>query len=543
MWIALLAGTGRAFGAALVALVLSDVESGYRASFLLIWTLIFCLAHLPLGLLELPLCRRLAGAFETGRARARLFAITTLFGVLVGMTFWARAPAFACLGLLGVGASALTGALFAALLGLSPQPEPRRLRVGGWLASFALVAVLLGLCILDPNARYERRYDDAARGAQALQRATPTGVALPATLGPPSVDMALARAVADGFLGMHPDPAALRFSWEETVALVGALAYAERAEDERVYDFAERWVAAHAAELVESRALLPDACAPAIIALELLRAGRGGTPAQAVVDRVVRYVREEAPRTREGALSHAGRVAFGLVPPQAWVDSLFMHGVFFNRLATKTDDGELARWALAESRQLALAMRTHLVDPATGLFRHAYVDLGWFGGFALPVEPCFWARGNAWALYYLADYEAACRASGAPIDDGLSRLTEDLAEALVARQTDAGLWATGLSGEVQPRRNPIETGGSALMTAGLARARNGSSASPSRYAEAVDRARGGLRTRLRLHGSLAFVLGTSVGTHPGFRHYYRSIPLREHVGHGIGGMLLALVGG
>ncbi|MHC4393718.1 MAG: glycoside hydrolase family 88 protein, partial [Planctomycetota bacterium] len=142
-------------------------------------------------------------------------------------------------------------------------------------------------------------------------------------------------------------------------------------------------------------------------------------------------------------------------------------------------------WRSAGALAPPLAMRTHLVDPATGLFRHAYVDLGWFGGFSLPVEPCFWARGNAWALYYLADYEAACRASGAPIDDGLSRLTEDLAEALVARQTDAGLWATDLSGEVHETRNPIDTSGSALITAGLARARNGSSASPSRYAEAV----------------------------------------------------------
>ncbi|MHC4393653.1 MAG: glycoside hydrolase family 88 protein, partial [Planctomycetota bacterium] len=88
-----------------------------------------------------------------------------------------------------------------------------------------------------------------------------------------------------------------------------------------------------------------------------------------------------------------------------------------------------------------------------------------------------------------------------------------------------------------------DTSGSALITAGLARACNGSSASRSRYAEAIDRARAGLRSRLRFHGSLAFVLGTSVGTHPGFRHYYRSIPLREHVGHGIGGMLLALAGG
>ena len=104
------------------------------------------------------------------------------------------------------------------------------------------------------------------------------------------------------------------------------------------------------------------------------------------------------------------------MPPQVWVDSPFMHGIFSNRMVRMGGSTRDARtWALDESLRLYRVMTDALADPDTGLYRHAYIDLGWVSDVlptVLPVEATFWARGNGWVFYYLADLLETMQSDG-----------------------------------------------------------------------------------------------------------------------------------
>jgi unsaturated rhamnogalacturonyl hydrolase len=268
--------------------------------------------------------------------------------------------------------------------------------------------------------------------------------------------------------------------------------------------------------------------APAAPAATCLRVSAGDE----FVRRVATYIRDEAPRTRAGVLSHLGVLAGGLATPQAWIDTVFMHGVFLNRLYASGDD-----WAGPEAHALALAMTASLGGDDAGLFRHASFDLGPLT-LVLPVEPMFWARGNGWLIYFLVDHQVARQRRGLAPDPKLAELLGAQAKALLACQHTDGLWRTDLMGPAS-RENPAEVSASALILAALLRARRAKLLPEIKRVPLLN-GRRALRKAIRWDRGHPTLTGVSTGTMPGFRRYYRAVPMDENVAHGVGAVLLAL---
>lgn len=484
-----LGAAARALALAIVAGALSGVEAAAWPAFLAFWALALLPVFFVTTLFEVPLVGAALGPEPRRDARAVLAGAVT--GAVAAFLLETYVPLVRALGWPGV--AALAGAGAAATLALPPAGRP-----GPWVA--LAVVPWTALALWDPEARYAERYSEN-RAAAPYQ-----GAPLPAAMR----DIEVARALARGFMRAHP-PERLRWSWEETVAVEGLLAYARAASDPEPIDYARRWVAAHADEALGAP-LWADACAGAMVALAI-----GERPE--IVARVERYLRHDAPRTRAGAMSHPGLLLGGALPRQAWVDSLFMHGIFLDRLAEQSGD----EWARAEAAWLARGIMADLRDPASGFFRHAAIDLGPIA-VRLPIERTFWARGNAWAAYFLVDHDSR--------DADLVAARDALLRAIVAAQDpETGLWPTDLGAAASPE-NPLETSASALFVAALRR-QGGHEAAARRGLVA-------LRSRVLFRDGLATAGGTSIATHPGFRAYYRSVPLDVGVGHGVGATLLAL---
>ncbi|MGE0711259.1 MAG: glycoside hydrolase family 88 protein [Planctomycetota bacterium] len=502
---ALLSASLVAAALAAAALARCEVEPAHRLCFWLTWTAL----NLPLA----ALCAGLqAGALRgllRADARAAALGWVAALAASEALLLWRYQLWLRPLGLVTLLTCCL-GARLTATAALRPGGCGRP---GRGLALLLATGLATGAFALwDPEARYAARYAEnrpAARGEPGDA---------PAELS----DLELADALAATWLDTH-EPARLRWSWEEAVALEGILAHGRARGGEaraRAEAFVATWADAQR-ERALHEPLWADACAPAIPLLSLSR------PADAaLIERVCDYVRE-GPRTSRGALSHLGRRA----PPQAWVDTLFMHGVFLNRL------GRAQPWALDEAERLGAAMLEHLQD-ASGLLRHAALELGPVT-LRLPVEGCFWARGNAWVLYFLVDHALARRGREAAPAPALDAARERLLAAVLARQDASGLWPTDLGGAASAA-DPCETSASALFVAALRRGLEGGLFAAERVEPAIARGLRGLRARCAWRGAALVLSGTSTGTNPGLRVYYRAVATDENVGHGVGAALLAL---
>ncbi len=506
-------GLARALALAGAAWLASDAPAPAGA-FLATWTVAFAPPLTLLAVLEQPLWVGLGGrAAGAGAAAGALTSLLTLGGLA-----WLWSP-LRSLGAWGPFLIAVAGAVVGGAL--PPQGERRRQWVAGGGGLLLLLAAMLA--IVDPEGRYRARYAENRLTAADLAAPAPFAGRDPRTLS----DLEVAQAVAHTWMRTHPVEE-LRWSWEEAVALEGLLAYGAASGDPAPREYARAWVAAQA-EAGADEPLWADAAAPAATALAVVGAQHP------TVRRVARYVRQ-APRTDRGAISHTGLLLGGLLPPQAWVDSLFMHGVFLNRLQRA---GET--WAGEEAARLGRAAVDALVDPDAGLFRHAELELGPVV-VHLPVERTFWARGNGWAAWFLVDVQLARRARGEAEDPVLRSALKRLARALVEAQDASGLWRTDLLGGPSGD-NPLETSASALFVAALARARaTGVVEDGGPLREALRRARTALRRQVVWERGHPVVKGTSTGTDPLWTAAYRAVAADDNVGHGVGALLLALSG-
>jgi rhamnogalacturonyl hydrolase YesR len=233
-------------------------------------------------------------------------------------------------------------------------------------------------------------------------------------------------------------------------------------------------------------------------------------------------------------LSHLGLLLGGRLPPQVWVDSLFMYGVTLDRLFERRS----ASWALDEAGRLGRGVVGDLQGPR-GLLRHARFEIGGVG-LALPVERTAWARGNAWAAYFLADRRRLRRAAGLGPEPALDPARSAMIGPLLdAQDPETGLWPTDLEGG--RGENPLETSASGLLVAAFATmARDEAEPLASRLDAAVERGLRGVRSRVRWEGGRPVVVGASSSTVPGYRATYRGVETRPDLGHGVGAALLAL---
>ena len=224
-----------------------------------------------------------------------------------------------------------------------------------------------------------------------------------------------------------------------------------------------------------------------------------------------RFLETQALRFGEGVFQHTVS-SVNDFPEQAWTDTLFMAAYFLLRMGLKTgnkawvDDG-LNQWYWHEE---------YLQDNATNLYYH-----GWDNVQKNHMSGLFWARGNSWAAYTMAQalrhidylYPAFMQIEGS-LRDQLS--------ALVRLQSPGGLWHTILDDPTSYE----ETSGSAGIAAALAL-----NAHPLHRA-ALERAYQGVKGQIASDGS---VLNVSGGTGVmADAQAYRLVPHKRVQGWGQG---------
>lgn len=349
---------------------------------------------------------------------------------------------------------------------------------------------------------------------------TPRGTIIPptddASLGSSSD---IANDVADRFVRRNP-PAQLPWSWETAIFTLGLAQLAEVDGSSEWTTYLVEHYGTHSAPRIRR----PDDCAPALGAALLLQQGENaGRPA---LEHVADYLRT-APRNPLGALDHLDpRTRLGrLYAPSIWIDSLVMYGLTAAWVGRALDDPELV--ALAHAQPVIFA--THLQDPNTGLFRHAYL---YKREHTRPESDAFWLRGNGWVALALVELLATMEPEQPEYLSTLVILRR-LAAGLTGHRTPAGTWTT----VVDAPRTYEETSGTALVAFALAKgARLG--LLPPEYREQARQTLRTLNARLRPRRDGPSLRGTSGPTIPSRRAGYAAVSRSADVPYGVGAYLM-----
>jgi len=173
---------------------------------------------------------------------------------------------------------------------------------------------------------------------------------------------------------------------------------------------------------------------------------------------IARWVIDQAPRTRSGALEHTvtEQASFG---EQIWADTIFMAVLFLSRTARMVGNTAMADEAL---QQVLLHLQA-LQDEETGLLYH-----GWNCETGNSMSAARWNRANAWNMcgipMILEEVEGLHR-DGAIVEEIKARY-RSMASAIIGLQSVGGLWPTVLD---KPEFY-AETSGSAGIACGLYKA-------------------------------------------------------------------------
>ena len=207
--------------------------------------------------------------------------------------------------------------------------------------------------------------------------------------------------------------------------------------------------------------------------------------------------------------------------PGVYVDCLHFDPPFFAHLGQVTGDVRLVELAVDQ----ALGYMTLLQDPASGLFRHFWLErtrrpyvLGW-------------TRGQGWALLGLLDVLEAIPAGHPRRPDLVASVTK-VAGAMLATQRPDGHWcalATDAEG-------PIEASAAAFMATGFARGVHGGILG-SPFEHAAHLAWAATRRSLQADGALVDV-SAAVWSSTRESHY-RNVPTGHIVPWGEGPVLTA----
>ncbi len=338
---------------------------------------------------------------------------------------------------------------------------------------------------------------------------------------PASESVALAKAIADRTLAIH-ESTKLPWDWGEGTLMFSLVELYRVTGEQRYRDYYRSWIDHHVGRgyLIT----MSDRCPPALAALALYEETCDASYRK-VVDDILDYLYNVAPRTEQGGISHMGTVTiFG---ETLWVDSLFMFGNVLTRFGGLTGSER----ALGEfSSQYGIF--AGLLQQEGGLFTHAW---GWPGP---QDEGVFWARGNAWVT--AAGYEyLSVRAARGQTDDAVAQSLRRQVEGVVASQDEAtGLWWTVMS---RPGEIYLETSATALFALGMARGYRLGLLDDS-VLPVIERAMEGVRGKIVLDDQdRPVVTGISGPTTVGQFKDYASVELGEDISYGVGAVILALL--
>ncbi|GAE32642.1 glycoside hydrolase family 88/105 protein [Alkalihalobacillus hemicellulosilyticus] len=202
------------------------------------------------------------------------------------------------------------------------------------------------------------------------------------------------------------------------------------------------------------------------------------------------YLLNDALRFAEGVLQHTVGVGRNDFPEQAWIDTLFMAGYFLIRIGTELRDERYTQDGFLQFQ----GHEKYLQDPITNLYYH-----GWDHVQGNNMSSIYWARGNAWAAYTMAQVVRMIDVKEPAFMEIYGSLRDQLS-ALIELQSDKGLWHTVLTDPTSYE----ETSGSAGIGAALVLTGH----TPKSY-RAAQRALEGMLEKVDKHGN---VLDVSTGT-------------------------------
>jgi unsaturated rhamnogalacturonyl hydrolase len=338
---------------------------------------------------------------------------------------------------------------------------------------------------------------------------------------PSSANVALARAIADRYIAVHPIET-LQWNWEPAVQMFGFTELYRVTGDVRYQQYYKDWIDANIARGYAIHS--SDTCVPALIAA-ILYTQLGDERYRKVVDDALDYLDHRALRTEQGGINHLGDS--DILGVTLWLDSLFMFGNLLTRWGEFTNDA--ARLDMIGTQ---FEIFTTLLQAPGGLYVHAY-------GYKPKVDTdIYWGRGNGWVTAAGYDYLRArlCRGERDPfVQQALQRQVS----AIIALQDEpTGMWWTVLN---RPGETYLETSAGALFAYGMARAYRygflGADVLP-----VIATAMNGVRSKIVMddHGR-PLVTGVSLGTSAGTFEYYKSIPVADDVAYGVGVVLLSLI--
>lgn len=189
------------------------------------------------------------------------------------------------------------------------------------------------------------------------------------------------------------------------------------------------------------------------------------------------------PRTSEGGFWHKQRY-----PHQLWLDGVYMGMPFLAGVGVMAGDDHEVEEAVREFE----IVRSHLRDPQTGLYFHAW-DEAKQQGWADPEtgrSQFVWGRGVGWYAMALVDTLDAIPPEKAALRAPLLAIIPELAEALIQTQDATGVWFQIVDMPTEPG-NYREASASAMFTYFLAKAVNRGYL-PESYRAAAQKAWAGL---------------------------------------------------
>ncbi|WP_436238031.1 glycoside hydrolase family 88/105 protein [Paenibacillus sp. LjRoot153] len=173
-----------------------------------------------------------------------------------------------------------------------------------------------------------------------------------------------------------------------------------------------------------------------------------------VAVQMAEFLRTDAVRFGGGVFQHTVSQNYDF-PQQAWVDTMFMAGYFLIRIGTLLRRNDWLDDGLLQYH----AHERFLQDPETNLYVH-----GWDHIAQNNMSAVYWARGNAWAAYTMAEALHIVEVTHPSYMKMYDSLRDQLSS-IVRLQTIHGLWHTVLNDPTAYE----ETSGSAGLAAGLIR--------------------------------------------------------------------------
>lgn len=338
---------------------------------------------------------------------------------------------------------------------------------------------------------------------------------------PGSAGIAKALAIARSQIERIP-PSKVSWGWEDGVLMTGIVDLYRVTGDPELFDYVRDWIDHHLASgyFVTNS----DTCPPAYAAFALWRE-TGSAKYRAVVDEILSYLYDVAPRTEDGGINHLGTTeVFGIT---LWVDSLFMFGETLIRLGEQDGDDR----ALDEFASQYSVFAKHLQE-APGLFKHAWQ-------WALPQdEGIYWARGNGWISAAGYDYLRARAVRGETDEAVRESLARHTAAVVASQDPQTGLWWTVLN---RPGETYLETSAAALFALGLARGWRAGLLGDD-VLPVIRKAMEGVQSRI-VPGTdgKPVVTGVSGPTTAGTFQTYATVKLEDDLTYGIGAVILALI--